>query len=155
MSAVTDLNRRCMDSLMQLKSLSNLGRKRWHLAFATIFSLRAFSRPNKSSKPPHYMRITPENCVIDILPPAFPNVSQSSLTRLVQDKDLEHLDTLGGVEGLDVEHGLLADSDDIKRRQEAFGINTYPRQPERSFFSFARRWEYICSGFSSDICLRH
>ncbi|XP_074379779.1 putative calcium-transporting ATPase 13, plasma membrane-type [Apium graveolens] len=139
MSAMTDLNHRCMDSLMQLKSISNLGRKRWHLAFAAIFSLRAFSRPKKLS---NYKRIKPQNCVLDVFSPSFPNVNQSSLTRLVKDKDLEHLETLGGVEGLvsalrtDVEHGLLADSDDIKRRQEAFGTNTYPRQPTKSFFTF-------------------
>ncbi|KAK1390577.1 zinc finger MYM-type protein 5-like [Heracleum sosnowskyi] len=36
----------------------------------------------------------------------------------------------------DVEHGIHADADDVLRRQEAFGMNTYRRPPTKGFFSF-------------------
>lgn len=87
------------------------------------------------------MKIAPDEYVIDLSSASFPKVNQSSLAQLVKNKDLGHLATLGGVEGLvsalktDVEHGIHADSDDITRRQEAFGLNTYPRLPSKSFFS--------------------
>ncbi|KAL1806489.1 hypothetical protein ACET3Z_029557 [Daucus carota] len=142
MSAILDLNLGCMDSIMQLKSITNLSRKRWHLAFAAIYSSRAFSHLKRSSKSRRYDPVPKENYAVDVFPPSFGNVSQSSLKRLVKDKDLEHLQSLGGVEGLvsaletDVENGIQADCGDISRRQEAFGINTYPRMPAKSFFSF-------------------
>ncbi|XP_074379780.1 putative calcium-transporting ATPase 13, plasma membrane-type [Apium graveolens] len=142
MSSLINLNLLCMESVSQLQTISNLNRKRWHLAFATIYCSRAFSHPHKSSKPHNYMKIAPENRVIDVSLASFPKVKQSSLVQLVRNRDLDHLVTLGGVDGLvsalktDVDQGIHADLNDITQRQEAFGINTYPRLPSKSFFSF-------------------
>ncbi|XP_074322169.1 calcium-transporting ATPase 12, plasma membrane-type-like [Apium graveolens] len=140
MSAIFDLSLQCMESLTELNSIGRLCRKRWHLAFAAIYSSRAFSHFDKSST--SYKKIVPDNCIIDVVQNSFPDVEQSSLTRLVKDKSLDNLVTLGGVEGLvsalktDVEHGIHADENDVLRRQEAFGMNTYRRPPTKGFFSF-------------------
>ncbi|KAL1827005.1 hypothetical protein ACET3Z_005417 [Daucus carota] len=129
-----------MDSLKKLKSVCTLSRKRWHLAYVAIYSLRAFWNPLKSSEP--YSRIPTESYVIDADQLLFPDINWSRLRHLANKKDLAHLNDLGGVRGLmsalktDGERGILADSDDISRRQEAFGTNTYPRPPGKSLFSF-------------------
>ncbi|KAK1379951.1 hypothetical protein POM88_026695 [Heracleum sosnowskyi] len=143
MSLIIDKNLHCMDSMVQLKSISNLSRKRWHLAFAASYSSRAFSHPIKASEPQDSMEITAEH-VIDVSPsPSFTNIGRYRLTQLVKERDLAKIATLGGVEGLvfslktDLEHGIPADSDDILQRQEAFGKNTYIRPPKKSFFGFA------------------
>ncbi|KAL1808490.1 hypothetical protein DCAR_0727954 [Daucus carota subsp. sativus] len=133
MSAILDLSLGCMDSI---------SRKRWHLAFATIYSSRAFSHFYPPSNT--YKKVVPENCIIDVAlaPHLFPDVENSSLTRLVKDKSLDQLVKLGGVEGLvsalktNAEHGIHADAGDVSRRQEAFGMNTYRRPPTKGFFSF-------------------
>ncbi|XP_063943166.1 calcium-transporting ATPase 12, plasma membrane-type-like [Daucus carota subsp. sativus] len=130
-----------MDSLKKLKSVCMLSRNRWHLAYTAIYSLRAFWNPPKSSEP--YSRIPTESYVnIDADQLLFPDINWSRLRHLANKKDLAHLNDLGGVRGLmsalitDEERGILADSEDISRRQEAFGINTYPRPPGKSLFSF-------------------
>ncbi|WOH08502.1 hypothetical protein DCAR_0727943 [Daucus carota subsp. sativus] len=121
MIALSDQSLSCMDSLAKLRSKVN--RKRWRLAFAAIFSSRAFYKPKPSLE-----------------------INQSSLTRLVKDKDLAYLQKLGGVRAVvsaletDLEHGICeAKADDISRRQEIFGVNTYRRLPAKSFFSFLRK----------------
>ncbi|KAK1379958.1 hypothetical protein POM88_026702 [Heracleum sosnowskyi] len=164
MSSIIDKNLHCMDSMVQLKSISNLiSRKRWHLAFAASYSSRAFSHPIKASEPQDSMEITAEH-VIDVVSPSpsFTNIGRYRLTQLVKERDLANLATLGGVEGLvfslktDVEHGIPADSDDILQRQEAFGKNTYIRPPKKSFFGFSMeilllpriRVILVCAGIS-------
>ncbi|PIN11028.1 Calcium transporting ATPase [Handroanthus impetiginosus] len=82
--------------------------------------------------------------VIDVVPkqPFFSCVDQSSLANLVKEKSLEQLAKLGGNEGIsaslntDLQHGI---NEDIASRQEAFGTNTYQKQPAKSFFHFI--WE--------------
>ncbi|KAF3651872.1 putative calcium-transporting ATPase 13, plasma membrane-type [Capsicum annuum] len=81
-------------------------KKRWHLAFATIYCSRAFK--NKGS-------------------------TKSSLAKLVKDKkSVDKLADLGGVQGVvaslksDTTNGIRGDPEDVTRRHEAFGSNTYP-----------------------------
>lgn len=145
MSAIIHLNLQCMEEFLPI-TLSPLNKKRWHLAFATIYSSRAFSHFNKSALSKNYVKI-PSHQTLVIVPPSFPNINQSSLTQLVKDKNLQHLVNFGGVKGLasllktNIEHGIHADSHDISSRQEAFGTNTYRRPPTKSFFSFV--WEAL------------
>ncbi|KAK1379966.1 Calcium-transporting ATPase [Heracleum sosnowskyi] len=122
-----------MDSLKQLKSISGLNKNRWQLALVTIFSLRAFFSS--------YKKIAPEDGSVEVVTASL-SIDKSSLTQLVNDKDLDQLVSLGGVEGLvsalntNLEHGIHADSDDISRRQEFYGINIYPRPCTKGFFGF-------------------
>ncbi|KAF8025149.1 hypothetical protein BT93_F2101 [Corymbia citriodora subsp. variegata] len=64
------------------------------------------------------------------------------LTQLVKGKDLGHLQEFGGVEKVastletDVSAGINGDPDDVCRRQNAFGINTYKKPPAKGFFHF-------------------
>lgn len=117
-----------------LKYLSSLSKNRWHLALAIIFSLRAFFHS--------YKRIAPDDRVNEVVTHCFASINQSSLTRLVRDRDLDHLRNLGGVKGLfsalnsNLEDGIRADGDNISRRQEVYGVNTYRRPGTKSFFSF-------------------
>lgn len=165
MSTLVDLNLRCMDSFRDLPlTLSKLNKKRWHLVFAAIYSSRAFSH-FKHSASKNYTKISPvpsDRFVINVVPPCFPYIDQSSLTRIVKDKKLDNLVKYGGVDGVvsalktDVEHGIKADADDIFRRREAFGTNTYRKPPTKSYFSFV--WQalkdptililLVCAGLS-------
>ncbi|PIN12745.1 Calcium transporting ATPase [Handroanthus impetiginosus] len=86
--------------------------------------------------------------VIDVVPKQlfFSCVDQSSLTNLVKEKSLEQLAELGGIEGIstslntELQHGINGDHpEEIASRKEAFGTNTYQKQPTKSFFHFV--WE--------------
>ncbi|KAK3414940.1 hypothetical protein EUGRSUZ_H00511, partial [Eucalyptus grandis] len=116
--------------------------KRWHLAFVTIYRSRAittFAKKNKKLSP----RKSPSYTSIPIHdhPSSF-NIDQSQLTKLVKDKDLCHLQEFGGVQKVasalktDVSIGISGDPDDVSRRQNAFGINSYKKPPAKGFFHF-------------------
>ncbi|PIN04460.1 Calcium transporting ATPase [Handroanthus impetiginosus] len=86
--------------------------------------------------------------VIDVVPkqPFCSCVDQSSLANLVKEKSLEQLAKFGGNEGIsaslntDLQLGINGDHPEvIASRQEAFGTNTYQKQPAMSFFHFI--WE--------------
>ncbi|KAL3724823.1 hypothetical protein ACJRO7_029916 [Eucalyptus globulus] len=68
-------------------------------------------------------------------------MDQSQLTKLVKDKDLDHLRHFGGVNKVasalesDVNAGISGEPDDVSHRQRVFGINTY-KQPAKGFFHY-------------------
>ncbi|XP_048140514.1 putative calcium-transporting ATPase 13, plasma membrane-type [Rhodamnia argentea] len=70
------------------------------------------------------------------------HIDESQLTKLVKDKDLGHLQEFGGVMKVasaletDVSAGIRGDPDDISRRQDAFGVNSYKKPPAKGFFHF-------------------
>ncbi|KAI8566453.1 hypothetical protein RHMOL_Rhmol02G0041900 [Rhododendron molle] len=88
--------------------------------------------------------ISSDNIVIDIVEPHpnFPKIVQSILTQVVKQKNLDQLREYGGVEGLafglktNLKHGINGDVEDISRRKEAFGSNTYRRSPKKNLFDF-------------------
>ncbi|XP_058202550.1 putative calcium-transporting ATPase 13, plasma membrane-type [Rhododendron vialii] len=88
--------------------------------------------------------ISLDSIVIDIVEPHpnFPEIVQSVLTQIVKQKNLDQLREYGGVEGLasslktNLKHGINGDVEDISRRKEAFGSNTYPRPPGKKLFDF-------------------
>ncbi|KAI8566329.1 hypothetical protein RHMOL_Rhmol02G0032400 [Rhododendron molle] len=109
-------------------------RKRWFKAFTTIYCSRVFSSLVQSDR-----------VVIDIMEPHphFPTIDQSVLTHIVKKKDLGQLGKYNGVEGL-ASHlktnldggGIDGDAEDVSRRNEAFGSNTYPSPPAKNLFYF-------------------
>ncbi|PHT26506.1 Calcium-transporting ATPase 12, plasma membrane-type [Capsicum baccatum] len=109
----------CMNIGTDLSAeVDSSNKKRWHVAFATIYCSRAFK--NKAS-------------------------TKSSLAKLVKDKSVDKLANLGGVQGVaaslksDATNGISGDPEDVARRHEAFGSNTYRKPPTKSFFIFV--WE--------------
>ncbi|CBI26322.3 unnamed protein product, partial [Vitis vinifera] len=139
----------CMASLENVPTILRKPIKRWRLAFATIYfsrtlrSLLHHPLSNNNSSCSKLPSSTPPFLVLDVKADAdFSNVDQTSLTALVKEKNLDQLLGFGGVEGVavalrsDVKNGIHGAAKDVAWRQEAFGSNTYPRPPTKSFFHF-------------------
>ena len=138
-----------MASLQNVPTILRKPIKRWRLAFATIYfsrtlrSLLHHPQSNNNSSCSKLPSSTPPFLVLDVKADAdFSNVDQTSLTALVKEKNLDQLLGFGGVEGVavalrsDVKNGIHGAAKDVAWRQEAFGSNTYPRPPTKSFFHF-------------------
>ncbi|XP_073127161.1 putative calcium-transporting ATPase 13, plasma membrane-type [Henckelia pumila] len=149
-------NSQCMNllstDLHDTVNLSVRSKKRWHLAFVTIYCSRAFfPRFKQQEISTKWSKISPESpskVILDVVQehPLFTGVEyQSSIAKVVKDKSLDHLAKLGGVEGIssslktDLQHGITGDLEDISSRSEAFGTNTYQKPPTKSFLHFV--WE--------------
>ncbi|XP_024360514.1 calcium-transporting ATPase 8, plasma membrane-type [Physcomitrium patens] len=69
-------------------------------------------------------------------------VPATDLTQLLQDRQVEGLERLGGVEGLaqklhtDMEYGLDESEEQLHKRQDAYGANTYPKKETKRFWSY-------------------
>ncbi|XP_028114250.1 calcium-transporting ATPase 10, plasma membrane-type-like isoform X3 [Camellia sinensis] len=69
-------------------------------------------------------------------------LGQEQLASMTRDHDFSALEQCGGVKGLadmlktNVEKGIHGDDDDLLKRKNAFGSNTYPRKKGRSFLNF-------------------
>ncbi|KAI8566322.1 hypothetical protein RHMOL_Rhmol02G0031900 [Rhododendron molle] len=122
--------------------------KRWHMAFAVIYCSRAFST-TPLKKPRKKSPVSSNRVVIDVFEPhpCFPKVDQSILVGIVKQKNLDQVGKYDGVEGLacgletNLENGISGDIDDVSRRSEAFGSNTYRRPPAKSLLYFV--WEAL------------
>ncbi|KAH0634165.1 hypothetical protein KY284_036951 [Solanum tuberosum] len=136
--------------------IESSNKKRWHLAFATIYCSRAFKNkvspaivPSYSHGSPAYnpTKVLGDTIAIDVVQdhPFFSGIDHSSLAKLVKDKNFDELANLGGVQGVaaslksDTTNGVSGDPEDVARRHEAFGSNTYRKAPAKSFFIFV--WE--------------
>jgi Ca2+-transporting ATPase len=69
-------------------------------------------------------------------------IAPAALTRLLQDRQLEVLDAWGGIDQLcskvntNKEYGLDETEEQMQKRREAFGSNTYPKKVTKGFWSF-------------------
>lgn len=141
-------------------NVTALNKKRWHMAFATIYCSRAFLSPfqnqqsneeieENSIHPTKMINSSHEpsissTVVIDVLQkhPFFTGIDHSTLKELVKEKSLDRLAKLGGVGGVaaslktDEQRGISGDERDVVSRYEAFGRNTYPMPPAKSFLHF-------------------
>ncbi|KAF5176316.1 Calcium-transporting atpase [Thalictrum thalictroides] len=72
----------------------------------------------------------------------FSDDELKSFIEIVKEKNLDHLNQLGGVKGLAMtlqthaENGIHGDTQEILRRQTIFGVNTYEKPPAKGFFYF-------------------
>ncbi|WMV47828.1 hypothetical protein MTR67_041213 [Solanum verrucosum] len=97
--------------------------------------------------PSEVPRVSTDTIAIDVVQdhPFFSGIDQSSLAKLVKDKSIDELANLGGVQGVaaslksDTTDGVSGDQEDVARRHEAFGSNTYRKPPSKIFFIFV--WE--------------
>ncbi|XP_047166229.1 putative calcium-transporting ATPase 13, plasma membrane-type [Vigna umbellata] len=126
--------------------------KRWHSAFMAIYCSRAImslSARNKTYKIKEKVSPTPTPppyfVMVDFSPHRSFGIDQTVLTDIVKDKDLQSLDTFGGVEGVataletHLEYGIKGaggGDEDITRRTHVFGSNTYHKPPSKGFFHF-------------------
>ncbi|KAG5560225.1 hypothetical protein RHGRI_003497 [Rhododendron griersonianum] len=125
--------------------LTEPNQKRWQMAFAAIYCTRAFSTPLKNKKSP----VSSTSVVIDVYEPhsCFPKIDQSVLAGIVKQKNLDQLGKYDGIEGLacsletNLESGISGDLEDVSRRSEAFGSNTYRRPPAKSLLYLV--WEAL------------
>ncbi|KAF7150383.1 hypothetical protein RHSIM_Rhsim02G0031100 [Rhododendron simsii] len=123
--------------------LTKPNQKRWHMAFIVIYCSRAFSTiPLK--KPRKKSPVSSNRVIIDVFEPnpCFPKVDQSVLAGIVKQKNLDQLGKYDGVEGLacgletNLENGISGAVEDVLRRSEAFGSNTYRRLPAKCLLYF-------------------
>ncbi|KAH7577597.1 hypothetical protein ACOSQ2_001454 [Xanthoceras sorbifolium] len=131
--------------------------KRWRLAYWTIYSFRAMLSlvPNKPKQ--QYSEILQNDPYIALgIEPSSslheskksvsysidPNIDGARLTEIVKNKDLHSLQCFGGVEevatalGTNPEDGIKGDDEDVGKRSQLFGINTYHKPPPKGFFYF-------------------
>ncbi|KAG0600760.1 hypothetical protein M758_11G058600 [Ceratodon purpureus] len=106
--------------------------KRFKIATITIQACR---RLRSACGLPRGSRIQPAN--------DFEVALSETLTKLLQDRDsLEDLQQLGGVEGLcsklrtNGEYGLDETEEQMQKRRDEFGANTYPKKKTKGFWSF-------------------
>ncbi|CAJ1947262.1 unnamed protein product [Sphenostylis stenocarpa] len=150
MPFLTNLNR--IEMLLNASNTVSAPNKRWHSAFMAIYcsraimSLSTLNKTNKikakvSPKPTP----TPSFVMVDLNPHHSFGIDQTALTEIVKEKDLQILHKFGGVEGVakaletHVEYGIKGgddDGEDVTRRRQVFGSNTYHKPPSKGFFHF-------------------
>ncbi|CAL8989555.1 unnamed protein product [Prunus brigantina] len=123
--------------------------RKWHSAFATIYCSRAFNLSSLSKPKFTNTKIprSPSYATLTVEPDNEFEIDQTTLTDLVKERSLNQLRELGEVEEIasalktDAEHGIHGNGDaqDIAKRVEAFGSNTYMKPPAKGFFHFV--WE--------------
>ncbi|OMO99638.1 Cation-transporting P-type ATPase [Corchorus olitorius] len=125
-------------------------KKKWHSAFTTIYCSRRFSSLVVKSQTPIKQKpnlVLPHSSQshvsLDVIQEnSHFQIDQTSLIELVKDKKIERLQKHDGVDGVasslgtDTEAGISGNADDIARRQEAFGSNTYKKPATKSLFYF-------------------
>ncbi|RWR87964.1 putative calcium-transporting ATPase 13, plasma membrane-type [Cinnamomum micranthum f. kanehirae] len=73
----------------------------------------------------------------------FLHADPEAIAKIIKDKDMDSLHRLGGPQGAiaaletNAERGISDNPDDVVRRKEVFGSNTYKKLTPRSFFYFA------------------
>ncbi|CAK7327139.1 unnamed protein product [Dovyalis caffra] len=147
MSSLLHTNLVCIESLLDAPATLSKPNKRWHLAFATIYCSRTIyslaKTPVAKIKKPTKISSSPSYTVLNInLDSDLFKIDQSSLAQLVKKKDLDQLENYGGTVGIassigaDINVGIYGGAEDIARRQQAFGSNTYKKPPTKGFFHF-------------------
>ncbi|KAB1218100.1 putative calcium-transporting ATPase 13, plasma membrane-type [Morella rubra] len=134
-----------IQSLLHAPTTLGKPNKRWHSAFVTIYCSRAilsfFQDPLPAKKDTDVSR-SPSFILVDLNPDNRFKIDQKTLIQLIKEKSVDTLQNSGGVDGIassletDVDVGIRGDVQDIDRRREAFGSNTYKRPPTKSFFQF-------------------
>jgi Ca2+-transporting ATPase len=148
MSSIIQQNLDRIESVIPAPNSLSASKKRWHSAFVSIYCSRALLSLVKDSPPAKKkakISPSPSFVILDLQEEISFKVDQATLTNIVTEKKPESLQNIGGVDGVasalqtNVECRIHGDVDDIARRNETFGSNTYKRPPTRSFFHFV--WE--------------
>ncbi|XP_021899589.1 putative calcium-transporting ATPase 13, plasma membrane-type [Carica papaya] len=151
MSNASHANLSCIHVLLDVPSGLAKPIVRWQLAFIKIYCSRTLfsiaKNPKPNSKTNHLLPRSPSYSLLQIDQPKLSaasnfNIDQLSLVELVKHRNLDHLQKLGGVQGVasalqtHLNTGIYGGDEEIDRRLEAFGSNTYKKPPAKSFFHF-------------------
>ncbi|KAL8485097.1 hypothetical protein ACS0TY_027409 [Phlomoides rotata] len=118
--------------------------KKWHFALAKINSLRFLLSLYKEVASKKIPICRNDELFINI---DEPNITRSILSTIIKNKSLDEIAEHGNVEGIatsldsNTRRGIKSDVEDLKRRKERFGANTYPAPPTKSLFHF------VCESF--------
>ncbi|KAK7378401.1 hypothetical protein VNO80_03840 [Phaseolus coccineus] len=142
----------------------NIAKKRWRFAYTAIYSRRVMlalakeviSKRNTNTHP--YSKLfqtqsSSRSSTLDIIEPLIPHdgtnhyslvpdVDKARIASMVKDKNLLAFAEFGGVEGVAnilgaiPAKGITGSHDDVAKRTEVFGSNTYQRPPPKFFMSF-------------------
>ncbi|PON79949.1 P-type ATPase [Parasponia andersonii] len=140
----------CVELLLGVNPKTlNPNKQKWHSAFVTIYCSRALLSFFKTTSPPKNSSTkippSPSYTVVYVKPENGFEIGPTSLIQLTKEKNLDQLREFGGVDGVakalktDAGHGIHSDGENIARRRETFGSNTYQKPPTKSFFHFV--WE--------------
>uniref|UniRef100_A0A7N2LMT9 Calcium-transporting ATPase n=1 Tax=Quercus lobata TaxID=97700 RepID=A0A7N2LMT9_QUELO len=146
MSTIIQENIECNKSLCHVPNTPSAANKRWRSAFVYIYCSRALLSFFKNS--PLDKKTTKDSqnsssLILEIKPAdnRF-KIDQTSLTELVKERNVDKLQNIGGVDGVasiletNVEFGIHGNDEDITRRCESFGSNSYKRPQRKSLFHF-------------------
>ncbi|KAG6621496.1 hypothetical protein I3842_Q024100 [Carya illinoinensis] len=134
-----------IESLLHASNTLGQPNKRWHWAFVSIYCSRAllFRTSKDSLHEKAEVSRSPSFVFVDLNSDYCRfKIDQTTLTKLVKEKNVDKLREIGGVDEvassleISVKAGIDGDVEDISRRHEAFGSNTYKRPPTNSFFHF-------------------
>ncbi|KAK0608295.1 hypothetical protein LWI29_028441 [Acer saccharum] len=138
----------CVEFPLDVPATLSKSNERWHSAFAKIYCSRALlSLAKTNSATNNYKKVlrSPSYAVVNLEPPAENKsfqIDQISLNEILKEKSLDQLRNFGGTHGVvsalatDINGGIIGSEEDMARRQEAFGSNTYKKPPTKSFFHF-------------------
>ncbi|KAK2647117.1 hypothetical protein Ddye_022312 [Dipteronia dyeriana] len=138
----------CIEFLLDVPATLSKPSKKWHSAFAKIYCSRtllslaknatATNKYNRASRSLSYTCVNIEPLAEN---KSF-RINQRNLNELVKETNLNQLQEFGGTPGVvsaletDISGGIIGNEEDIARRQDAFGSNTYRKTPTKSFFHF-------------------
>ncbi|XVF38305.1 hypothetical protein REPUB_Repub20aG0089700 [Reevesia pubescens] len=147
MTIILHANLLCIECILQVPANLSKPKKKWHFIFTIIYCSRTFSslviKSPTSKEKTNVLPRSPSHVSLTFIQENYPfQVDQTTLIELVKEKKLDKLQKLDGVDGVasalgtDTEVGISGTTDDIARRHEAFGFNTYKKPPTKSFFHF-------------------
>ncbi|KAK0606651.1 hypothetical protein LWI29_002117 [Acer saccharum] len=138
----------CIEFLLDVPATLSKPNKKWHSAFAKIYCFRTLlSQAKKPTATNKYNKVSrsPSYTVVNLKPhvenKSF-KIDQTSLNEILKKKNLDQLRKFGGTPGVvsaleaDINGGIIGSEEDIARRQDTFGSNTYKKPPTKSFFHF-------------------
>ncbi|CAI8614240.1 unnamed protein product [Vicia faba] len=137
---------------------TNNAKRRWRFAYTAIYSRRVMLSLAKeviSRKNSKLFHTQSSSTTLDVIEPLITrhnetnryslvsrDVDMIKLADMVKDNNLKSLDEFGGVEGVGnvlgtvPNRGIVGSDDDISRRVELFGSNTYKKPPPKGLLHF-------------------
>ncbi|KAJ9182186.1 hypothetical protein P3X46_006209 [Hevea brasiliensis] len=157
-------------NLVQTPTSNGKHLKKWRLAFDAIFFSKTLLYVAKNAVKQQLngrLLRTLSYTAIDIKTQTE-HFDKVSLSKLVEEENLDQLRSFGGVDGVvaalksDAKNGIRDDHADVFNRQMAFGSNTYERPPAKSLFNFVLKafkdpmiiLAVVCSAFSLGFGIR-
>ncbi|KAF2313899.1 hypothetical protein GH714_020417 [Hevea brasiliensis] len=158
------------DNLVQASISYGKHRKKWRLAFDTIFFSRTLLYIAKNAVKQQLngkLSRALSYTAIDVKSETE-HIDEASLSKLVEDENLDRLRSFGGVDGIvsalksDAMNRIRGDYADVFNREITFGSNAYKKPPAKGLFYFVLKafkdpmisLAVVCSAFSLGFGIR-